>query len=225
MLWYLFIYLVIKSTCLPRFTKVVVKDIICSDRGWLPCVSCALKKKCRLYSICFNWLSGVSLPRPPQYGVIPSRLEPRHRMLRPEEFVATKTSRRCHGRWVKRPQEVSWLLACPTGNFPQPTNGSVWVAVSSPSWRSITGGDWSSANLRWLVNDPAFGKLLRERLIEMQNNAKQLPFTVPQTFRSLHHLSVESSRGLFRLRICWWKVLPTQLRIRIQYSAVPPNKK
>ena len=31
--------------CLPRFTKVVVKDIICSDRGWLPCVSCALKKK------------------------------------------------------------------------------------------------------------------------------------------------------------------------------------
>ena len=141
-------------------------------------------------------------------------------MLRPEEFVATKTSRRCHGRWVKRPQ--SWLLACPRGNFPQPTNGSIWVAVSSPSWQSITGGDWSSANLCWLVNDPAFRKLLRERLIEMQNNYL-LQF--PQTFRSLHHLSVESSRGLFRLRICWWKVLPTQLRIRIQYSAVPPNKK
>ena len=70
------------------------------------------------------------------------------------------------------------------------------------------------------INDPAFGKLLRERLIEMQNNYL-LQF--PQTFRSLHHLSVESSRGLFRLRICWWKVLPTQLCIRIQYSAVPPN--
>ena len=79
MLWYLFIYLVIKSTCLPRFTKVVVKDIICSGRGWLPCVSCALKKKCRLYSICFNWLSGVSIPRPPQYRVIPRSPEPSHR--------------------------------------------------------------------------------------------------------------------------------------------------
>ena len=144
-----------------------------SRRGWLPCVSCALKKS----AVCILSASIWSFPSKAS-SIRYSRPEPRHRMLRPEEFVATKTSRRCQRRWVKRPQEVSWLLACPTGNFPQPTNGSIWVAVSSPSWRSITGGDWSSANLCWLVNDPAFGKLLRERLIEMQNNAKQLPFTV-----------------------------------------------
>ena len=28
------------------------------------------EKKCLLYSICFNWLSGVSFPRPPQYVTV-----------------------------------------------------------------------------------------------------------------------------------------------------------
>ena len=37
-------------------------------RGWLPCVSCALKKK--VPSVFYLLQSGVSLPRPPQYVTV-----------------------------------------------------------------------------------------------------------------------------------------------------------